>query len=175
MNLQFKGKDYNVPAENKYFVVQATGCTPDGAQLWWMNNDWIGTIQPEVYTVGDETLYAWPLEALKTNGGNGEPISLASDTDDATFTFGSQWSTCFGLTLADPAVPAIITNIGFTEQLPQDAVGINRISIDGADFAATIDNALRNGKVFDISGRKVSSVVKGGIYIVDGVKMVIHK
>ena len=175
VNLQFKGIDYNVPAENKYFVVQATGCTPDGAQLWWMNNDWIGTIQPEVYTVGDETLYAWPLEGLKTNGGSGEPITLASDTDDALFNNNSQWSTCFGLTLADPNTPAVITNIGFTSQLPEIAVGINRINIDGANFAATIDNALRNGKVFDISGRKVNAVVKGGIYIVDGVKMVVRK
>ncbi|MBR1466798.1 MAG: chitobiase/beta-hexosaminidase C-terminal domain-containing protein [Bacteroidaceae bacterium] len=175
VNLQFKGIDYNVPAENKYFVVQATGCTPDGAQLWWMNNDWIGTITPEVYTVGDEILYAWPLEVLKKNGGSGEPITLASDTDDALFNYNSQWSTCFGLTLADPNTPAVITNIGFTSQLPEIAVGINRISIDGADFAATIDNALRNGKVFDISGRKVNSVVKGGIYIVDGVKMVVRK
>ncbi len=175
VNLQFKGIDYNVPAENKYFVVQATGCTPDGAQLWWMNNDWIGTITPEVYTVGDEILYAWPLEVLKKNGGSGEPITLASDTDDALFNYNSQWSTCFGLTLADPNTPAVITNIGFTSQLPEIAVGINRIGIDGADFAATIDNALRNGKVFDISGRKINSVVKGGIYIVDGVKMVVRK
>ena len=175
VNLQFKGIDYNVPAENKYFVVQATGCTPDGAQLWWMNNDWIGTITPEVYTVGDEILYAWPLEVLKKNGGSGEPITLASDTDDALFNNNSQWSTCFGLTLADPNTPAVITNIGFTSQLPEIAVGINRINIDGADFAATIDNALRNGKVFDISGRKVNAVVKGGIYIVDGVKMVVRK
>ena len=175
VNLQFKGIDYNVPADNKYFVVQATGCTPDGAQLWWMNNDWIGTITPEVYTVGDEILYAWPLEVLKKNGGSGEPITLASDTDDALFNYNSQWSTCFGLTLADPNTPAVITNIGFTSQLPEIAVGINRISIDGADFAATIDNALRNGKVFDISGRKVNAVVKGGIYIVDGVKMVVRK
>ena len=175
VNLQFKGIDYNVPAENKYFVVQGTGMTPDGAQLWWMNNDWIGTIQPEVYTVGDEILYAWPLEVLKKNGGSGEPITLASDTDDALFNNNSQWSTCFGLTLADPNTPAVITNIGFTSQLPEIAVGINRINIDGANFAATIDNALRNGKVFDISGRKVNSVVKGGIYIVDGVKMVVRK
>ena len=175
VNLQFKGIDYNVPAENKYFVVQGTGMTPDGAQLWWMNNDWIGTIQPEVYTVGDETLYAWPLEGLKTNGGSGEPITLASDTEDAKFWNAGGWSTCFGLTLADPATPAVITNVGFLTEIPAEATGINRINIDGADFAATIDNALRNGKVFDISGRKVNSVVKGGIYIVDGVKMVVRK
>ena len=176
VNLQYKGDThYNVGAESKYFVVKATGCTPDGGQLWWMNNDWIGTITPEVYTVGEETLFAWPLESLKKNGGNGEPISLASDTEDAEFWNDGGWSTCFGLTLADPDTPAVISLIGFTDKLPEDAVGINRISIDGTDFAATIDNALRNGKVFDISGRKVGTVVKGGIYIVDGVKVVIRK
>ena len=54
-------------------------------------------------------------------------------------------------------------------------VGINRINTDANSFATNLDEALRNGKVFDISGRKVSSVVNGGIYIVDGKKLIIRK
>ena len=176
VNLQYKGQThYNVAADKKYFVVQGTGMAADSGQLWWMNNDWIGTISPQVYSVGDETLFVWDLSELKKEGGSGEPVTLASDTDDAEFWNDGGWSTCFGLTLIDPDVPAVITDINFTDKLPDNATAINRININGADFAATIDNALRNGKVFDISGRKVSSVVKGGIYIVDGQKMVIRK
>lgn len=54
-------------------------------------------------------------------------------------------------------------------------VGINRINTDANSFATNLDEALRNGKVFDISGRKVSTVVNGGIYIVDGKKLIIRK
>ncbi len=171
VNLQFKGTEtYTVAAENKYFVIRAKGTTPEGSQLWWMNNTWIGTLTPEIYTDGDELLYAWPLETMKTNGGSGEPISLASDTEDAYFTNSSQWSTCFGLTLADPATPAVISLIGFLEEIPETATSIRSIN---AGETLSISNALRNGKVYDLSGRKVGNVVKGGLYIVDGKKLLV--
>ncbi len=173
VNLQFKGEEtYTVAAANKYFVIRAKGTTPDGAQLWWMNNEWIGTLSPEIYTDGDETLYAWPLETMKTNGGSGSPITLASDTEDAYFTYSSQWSTCFGLTLADPDTPAVISLIGFLEEIPETATGIRTLNADNAD-ATTIGSALRSGKVFDLSGRKVGNVVKGNIYIVNGKKLLV--
>ena len=107
---------------------------------------------------------------MKTNGGSGEPISLASDTEDAYFTNSSQWSTCFGLTLADPATPAVISLIGFLEEIPETATSIRGIN---AGETLSIGNALRNGKVYDLSGRKVGNVVKGGLYIVDGKKLLV--
>lgn len=52
------------------------------------------------------------------------------------------------------------------------STGINGVN---AGFAATLNDALRNGKVFDVSGRRVSNVVKSGVYIVDGKKVMIRK
>ena len=49
------------------------------------------------------------------------------------------------------------------------STGINAV------IANTLNDALRNGKVYDVSGRRVDNVVKSGIYIVDGKKMMIRK
>ena len=54
-------------------------------------------------------------------------------------------------------------------------VGINRINLDGADFATDLENALRNGKVFDLSGRQMRTITSNGIYIVNGKKVAIKK
>ena len=54
-------------------------------------------------------------------------------------------------------------------------VGINRINSGSADFATNLEDALRNGRVFDLSGRQIRTITNNGIYIVDGKKMVIRK
>lgn len=49
------------------------------------------------------------------------------------------------------------------------ATGINTVSAS----AEAVSDALRNGRVFDLSGRKIRTINNGGIYIVNGKKMMI--
>ena len=89
---------------------------------------------------------------------NGDEVPLTEGTD-------ADGNTIFTFTMPDAAV--LVTPVFSV------STGIN--TLNGTDFATNLNEALRNGKVFDVSGRKVSNVVKGGIYIVDGKKMVIRK
>ena len=75
-----------------------------------------------------------------------------------------------GNTIYTFTMPAAAVNV-----IPVFSVSTGINTLYGADFATNLNEALRNGKVFDVSGRKVSNVVKGGIYIVDGKKMIIRK
>ena len=50
--------------------------------------------------------------------------------------------------------------------------GINSIS---ADAMRNLDDALLNGRVFDMSGRSVRTITTGGFYIVEGKKVMIRK
>ena len=75
-----------------------------------------------------------------------------------------------GNTIYTFTMPAAAVNV-----IPVFSVSTGINTLNGADFATNLNEALRNGKVFDVSGRKVSNVVKGGIYIVDGKKVIIRK
>ena len=50
--------------------------------------------------------------------------------------------------------------------------GINSIS---ADAMRNLDDALLNGRVFDMSGRSVRTITTGGFYILEGKKVMIRK
>lgn len=56
---------------------------------------------------------------------------------------------------------AVLVEFNFTYEVPTGINGINVV------------NALENGNVFDLSGRKVSNVVKGNVYIVNGKKLLV--
>jgi len=172
VNLQYKGtNEYLVSADNKYFTITASGIsTADGASyLWWLNNNNNGTqIAPtEIVENEDGTVtLIWDLSQVAIAGTLG--------TEDTVFYNAGGWSTCFGLTLADNAVPAVVSNIGFMTEEEKEAVGINGINI--ADNAMrSLEDALANGRVFDLSGRQIRTITTGGIYIVNGRKMAIHK
>ena len=89
---------------------------------------------------------------------NGDEVPLTEGTD-------AEGNTIYTFTMPDAAVNVI----------PVFSVSTGINTLNGADFATNLNEALRNGKVFDVSGRKVSNVVKGGIYIVDGKKVIIRK
>ena len=158
-------------ADNKYFTITASGIsTADGASyLWWLNNNNNGTqIAPtEIVENEDGTVtLIWDLSQVAIAGTLG--------TEDTVFYNAGGWSTCFGLTLADNAVPAVVSNIGFMTEAEKEAVGINDINI--ADNAVrSLEDALANGRVFDLSGRQIRTITTGGIYIVNGRKMAIKK
>ncbi len=89
---------------------------------------------------------------------NGDEVPLTEGTD-------AEGNTIYTFTMPDAAVNVI----------PVFSVSTGINTLNGADFATNLNEALRNGKVFDVSGRKVSNVVKGGIYVVDGKKVIIRK
>ena len=172
VNLQYKGtNEYNVSADNKYFTITASGISTDtgASYLWWLNNKNDGSqIAPtEIVENEDGTVtLIWDLSQVSIAGTLG--------TEDTVFYNAGGWSTCFGLTLADNAVPAVVSNIGFLTEAEKEAVGINGVNI--ADNAMrSLEDALAGGRVFDLSGRQVRAITNNGIYIVNGRKMAIKK
>ena len=116
VNLLFRSQNvYTVPAEARYFIITATGLsTNDGdSYLWWMNNtNDGGQYKPTViYGEDGETVFAWDVSLLSIGGTLG--FTNTEFKDDGG------WSTTFGMTLADPAVPAVISYIGFTSTIEQ--------------------------------------------------------
>ena len=113
--LLYKGKDYIVSADNRYFVIKATGLSTEEGKsyLWWLNNKNNGSqIAPNtIYDEDGVTVFAWDLMQVAIAGTLG--------TEETLFTNGSDWSTTFGMTLADEAVPAVISYIGFQTSIPQ--------------------------------------------------------
>ena len=108
-------KTYEVKAEQRYFVIKATGLSTGEAAsyLWWLNNTNNGSqIEPtSIYEEEGKTVFAWDCVTI--------PIGGKLGIEDTEFTDQSDWSTTFGMTLADDAVPAVISYIGFQESIPE--------------------------------------------------------
>ena len=106
---------YTVKAEQRYFVIKGTGLsTAEGANyLWWLNNTNNGSqIAPTAtYEENGKTVFAWDCAIIAIGGQLG--------IQDTEFTDQGGWSTTFGLTLADEAVPAVISYIGFETSIPE--------------------------------------------------------
>ena len=116
VNLLFRSQNvYTVPAEARYFIITAKGLsTNDGdSYLWWLNNtNDGGQYKPTaIYEENGETVFAWDANLLPIGG------NLGFETTE--FKDDGGWSTTFGMTLADPAVPAVISYIGFTNNIEQ--------------------------------------------------------
>ena len=108
-------KTYKVKAEQRYFVIKATGLsTAEAASyLWWLNNTNDGSqIEPtSIYEEEGKTVFAWDCVTI--------PIGGKLGIEDTEFTDQGGWSTTFGMTLSDDAVPAVISYIGFQESIPE--------------------------------------------------------
>lgn len=105
---------YEVKAEQRYFVIRATGLsTADGdSYLWWLNNTNNGSqiVPTAIYEDNGQTVFAWDCASIAIGGQLG--------LNDTEFKDEGGWSTTFGMTLADQAVPAVISYIGFEESIP---------------------------------------------------------
>lgn len=108
-------KTYEVKAEQRYFVIKATGLsTAEAASyLWWLNNTNDGSqIAPtSIFEENGQTVFAWDCVTI--------PIGGKLGIEDTEFTDQGGWSTTFGMTLADANVPAVISYIGFQETIPE--------------------------------------------------------
>lgn len=108
-------KTYEVKAEQRYFVIKATGLsTAEAASyLWWLNNTNDGSqIAPtSIFEENGQTVFAWDCVTI--------PIGGKLGIEDTEFTDQGGWSTTFGMTLSDDAVPAVISYIGFQETIPE--------------------------------------------------------
>ena len=102
---------YTVTAEQRYFVIKATGLSTDtgASYLWWLNNtNNSSQIEPtDIYEEDGQTVFAWDCATIAIGGQLG--------VQDTQLTDEGGWSTTFGMTLADEAVPAVISYIGFQE------------------------------------------------------------
>ena len=106
---------YVVPEMCRYFIISATGLsTNDGdSYLWWLNNtNDGGQYKPTaIYEEDGETVFVWDANLIPIGGEIGKANTLFKDDGG--------WSTTFGMTLADPSVPAVISYIGFTSEVLQ--------------------------------------------------------
>ena len=105
--------EYVVPADNRYFVITATGLsTNDGdSYLWWLNNtNNGGQYKPTaIYEADGKTVFAWDINQLPIGGDLGKAEAIFKDEGG--------WSTTFGMTLADASVPAVFSYIGFASEI----------------------------------------------------------
>ena len=88
--------------------------TNDGdSYLWWLNNtNDGGQYKPTaIFEYDGETVFAWDVNLIPIGGQIGKETTEFKDEGG--------WSTTFGMTLADPSVPAVISFIGFANQIPQ--------------------------------------------------------
>ena len=115
--LLFDGKAYIVAANLRYFAIKATGLsTEDGkSYLWWLNNHNNGKeYAPDyIFEEDGETVFAWDLATC--------PIAYGLGSEETVFEKNSQWSTTFGMTLAEGASYATISYIGFIESVVEYA------------------------------------------------------
>ncbi|MBR6180261.1 MAG: DUF4957 domain-containing protein [Prevotella sp.] len=106
---------YTVPSDFRYFLISAKGLsTNDGdSYLWWLNNtNDGGQYKPTaIFEYDGETVFAWDVNLIPIGGQIGKETTEFKDEGG--------WSTTFGMTLADPSVPAVISFIGFANQIPQ--------------------------------------------------------
>ena len=106
---------YTVPATDHYFIIKATGLSVNegDSYLWWLNNtNNGGSYKPTViYEEDGQTVFAWDVNVISIGGLLG--------TEDAEFKDEGGWSTTFGMTLADANVPAVISYIGFTDEIAE--------------------------------------------------------
>ena len=114
VNLLFRStNEYIVPEQGRYFVVIGTGLsTNDGdSYLWWLNNtNDGGQYKPSaIYEEDGETVFAWDVSLLPIGGDLGKANAIFKDEGG--------WSTTFGMTLADANTPAVISYIGFTNEI----------------------------------------------------------
>lgn len=164
--LNFKSdKTYYLAQPVKYFVIQGTGlATGEGkSYLWWCNAKNNGA-QEEPAVVNDNNgliTLAWDITANSAfaSGFNTEGKSYLDGTGASTW----GWTTTFGLTLADPAVPAVITYIGYVAEDSEIVTAIEAVSTNAGKNTDT---------VYNLAGQKVKSAKKG-LYIINGKKMMV--
>ena len=116
VNLNFHTtKRYVLSASQRYFVIKATGlATGDtDSYLWWLNHNNNGSqiVPTAIFVENGETVFAW--DAITS--GIGGTIGLEETELNGT----AELTTTFGMTLADDAVPAVISYIGFQETIPE--------------------------------------------------------
>ena len=116
VNLNFHTtKRYVLSASQRYFVIKATGlATGDtDSYLWWLNHNNNGSqiVPTAIFVENGETVFAW--DAITS--GIGGTIGLEETELNGT----AEWTTTFGMTLADANVPAVISYIGFQETIPE--------------------------------------------------------
>ena len=119
----------------------------DGSQLGWGNE-------------GGICVKVWNQETGATDG-NITYIGCYDDTHVAGETY-----TFYYAIIANGK--AVLYQINFNFVM---ADGINGIAAD----AASLEDALAGGRVFDLSGRQIRTITNNGIYIVNGKKMAIKK
>ena len=124
VNLIFRSsKEYEVTAGQHYFIIKAIGLsTDDGASyLWWLNNtNNGGQYKPNaIYEEDGQTVFAWDINTLPIGGDLGKTNVIFKDEGG--------WSTTFGMTLADEAVPAVFSYIGFVSEI--------QIPVEDAEYA----------------------------------------
>lgn len=160
--LNFKtDKIYYLPQPVKYFVIQATGLsTAEGkSYLWWLNaKNNGGQVAPTDIKAGEVTTFIWDITADATfaSGFSAEGKSYLDGTGASTW----GWTTTFGLTLADPNVPAVISYIGYETEDSGVITAINNLR----------SNAV-NGAVYNLAGQRVETARKG-LFIVNGKKVI---
>ena len=160
VNLVYRTNEIHYVEGADYFVIRGTGLSLASGMsyLWWLNGENQGTqIPPTSATINDETGIVTLLWNIADSGiGN-------SFNADRTYLLGNLdgWNTCFGLTLADSSVPAVISYIGFDKE-DSPYVGIEALS----------SAERQESSVYDLSGRRVQRPSKG-LYIIDGKKVFI--
>lgn len=162
--LNFKtDKTYYLPEPVKYFVIKATGLsTAEGdSYLWWLNaKNNGGQVAPTktVTTDGGETIFMWDITADATfaSGFNANGISYLDGQGGSTW----GWTTTFGMTLADPAVPAVISYIGY--EADDITTGISAMSNASASRQAA----------YNLQGQRVNDQQKG-LLIIGGKKVLV--
>ncbi len=161
--------NYIVTNAQQWFVVVASNVATENATdsyLWWMNGCNYGTQEvANIVKVLDDgqVLVAWDI-----------PTTAIGDnmTNDENYLDG--W-TCFGLTSTTGT--STISDINFytwddlavkyPELADGDAIGGVQTGISNVAEDVEIEG------IYDLSGRKVSKTVKGGIYIIDGKKVLV--
>ncbi|MBR1932489.1 MAG: hypothetical protein IJ841_02250 [Prevotella sp.] len=108
--------EYYVTPDLRYFTIRATGLSTEEGKsyLWWLNNANHGSqVAPStIYEDGGVTVFAWDIRTC----GLGDNFS---STENTTLQTTGDWITTFGMTLADQAVPAVISYIGFETTVPE--------------------------------------------------------
>ena len=165
--LNFKSENIIYVTEGtRYFVIEAKGISTEDTKsyLWWLNAKNNGGQVPPTYAVTDGegvTTLVWDIQADPT-------FASGFQTTGNTYLDGvgaASWgyTTTFGLTMADDAESVVFTYIGYDKEIPEIVTGIEGVNAD----------KRTKGEIFDLSGRRVRTITKGGLYIIDGRKVFI--